>query len=114
MANPEAPRSQEESAASDSLITRRQVLGGMAGIAGVAATSSLLAACGPGTASTAPAPSSGGSAPAPSTGGSAPAASLSGEVTLGSNYSDAVPKAVRKKVFQPWSVLIVFTSADMS
>jgi multiple sugar transport system substrate-binding protein len=93
MANPEAPRSQEESAASDSLITRRQVLGGMAGIAGVAATSSLLAACGPGTASSAPAASSGGSAPAPSTGGSAPAASLSGEVTLGSNYSDAVPKA---------------------
>jgi multiple sugar transport system substrate-binding protein len=92
MANPETPRSQEESTKSDQLITRRRVLGGMAGVAGLAAVPSLLAACGPSgatsgaTAGASPA----GSAPAGSPG---PAASLSGEVTLGSNYSDAIPKA---------------------
>jgi multiple sugar transport system substrate-binding protein len=51
------------------LLTRRQVLGGMAGVAGLAAVPSLISAC--------------------TTGGGGGG----GEVTLGSNYSDAVPKA---------------------
>jgi multiple sugar transport system substrate-binding protein len=89
MANPEAPRAHDRPAASDTLITRRQVLGGMAGVAGAAAAGGLLAACGPSTggspAATAAPPSV---APGESSG---PAPSLTGEVTLGSNYSDAVP-----------------------
>jgi multiple sugar transport system substrate-binding protein len=96
MANPESPRSEAEGPASGRPITRRQVLGGMAGVAGLAAVPSLIAACGPGgTASTPPA----GSQPA----GSVPAASQpaggGGEVTFGSNASDAVPKAAFEKVF---------------
>jgi multiple sugar transport system substrate-binding protein len=93
MANAEAPRSPEPSP-SNPQISRRQVLGGIAGVAGLAAVPSLLAACGPG-ASTAPSTATGGSQPPaastpPSSTG--PAASLTGEVTLGSNYSDEVPK----------------------
>jgi len=93
MANPEAPRSQDPPAASDTLITRRQVLGGMAGVAGAAAAGGLLAACGPSggsPAATGAAPSAASVAP----GESAPAPSIGGEVTLGSNYSDEVPKGV--------------------
>ena len=93
MANPEAPRSPDGSSPSNPIVTRRRVLGGIAGVAGLATVPSLLAACGPGAT---PSPSAAGSAPA----GSAPAgsasasagASLTGEVTLGSNYSDDVPK----------------------
>jgi multiple sugar transport system substrate-binding protein len=93
MANAEAPRSPEPSP-SNPQISRRQVLGGIAGVAGLATVPSLLAACGPG-ASTAPSTATGGSQPPaastpPSSTG--PAASLTGEVTLGSNYSDEVPK----------------------
>ena len=91
MANPETPRSQEESTRSDQLITRRRVLGGLAGVAGLAAAPSLLAACGPSGRNVRCRP---GAASQPAPGGSAPpAASLAGEVTLGSNYSDAIPKA---------------------
>ena len=92
MANPETPRSQEAPPKSDQLITRRRVLGGMAGVAGLAAVPSLLAACGPSGATSGA--TGGASQPAGSPGGSpGPAASLAGEVTLGSNYSDAIPKA---------------------
>ena len=95
MANPEAPRSPDGPSPSNPLVTRRRVLGGMAGIAGLASVPSLLAACGPG-ATTAPISSAAGGStpPAASTppASSGPAASLTGEVTLGSNYSDAVPK----------------------
>src|SRR5206468_613649 len=93
MANPEAPRSPDGSSPSNPIVTRRRVLGGIAGVAGLATVPSLLAACGPG-ATPSPSASAAGSAPA----GSAPAgsasagASLTGEVTLGSNYSDEVPK----------------------
>jgi len=93
MANPEAPRSQDPPAASDTLITRRQVLGGMAGVAGAAAAGGLLAACGPSggsPAATGAVPSAASVAP----GESAPAPSVGGEVTLGSNYSDELPKGV--------------------
>src|SRR5436309_3396650 len=70
-------------------LSRRQVLGGMAGVAGLAAVPSLLAACST-PASSAPSASSGG-------GGSAsagPSAAGGGEITLGSNYSDTLPKGV--------------------
>ncbi len=77
MANPEAPRSLLADAVTRAL-TRRDVLKGAAGVAGLAALPAFVAACG----------TSGGS-PA---GGSAAA----GSIKVGSNYSDAVPK----KVFQ--------------
>ena len=44
MANPEAPRSPDGASPSNPLITRRRVLGGMAGVAGLAAVPSLIAA----------------------------------------------------------------------
>jgi multiple sugar transport system substrate-binding protein len=73
MANPEAPRSPLADAVTRA-VTRRDVLKGAAGVAGLAAVPALLAACGPAT-------PGGGSAAA-------------GSITLGSNYSDAVPKGV--------------------
>ena len=73
MANPEAPRSPDGASPSNPLITRRRVLGGMAGVAGLAAVPSLIAACSP-AASTAPAASTGGApSAAPSSGGGASA-----------------------------------------
>jgi multiple sugar transport system substrate-binding protein len=71
MANPEAPRSPLADVVSRA-VTRRDVLKGAVGIAGLAALPALVVACGPGT-----------------------AASVSaGTFKLGSNYSDAVPKGV--------------------
>jgi multiple sugar transport system substrate-binding protein len=72
MAEPVTPRPPSSTTFGSRTVTRRQVLAGMAGVAGLAATPSLLAACssGPGA--------SGGAA--------------GGSTTLGSNYSDAVPK----------------------
>jgi multiple sugar transport system substrate-binding protein len=72
-------------------LTRRQVLGGMAGVAGLASVPSLLAACT--TPATTPSASSGGGA-SPSAGGASPSAAAGGEITLGSNYSDELPKGV--------------------
>jgi multiple sugar transport system substrate-binding protein len=96
MANAEAPRSPDGPSPSNPQVSRRQVLGGLAGVAGLAAVPSLLAACGPG-ATTAPTTSTAASQPPaastpPAASGSAVAAS--GETTLGSNYSDALPKGV--------------------
>ena len=90
MANPEAPRSPDGPSPSNPLVTRRRVLGGMAGIAGLASVPSLLAACSPAATT---APSTGGAASQPPAASTPPAASgsavaASGEVTLGSNYSD--------------------------
>jgi multiple sugar transport system substrate-binding protein len=96
MANPEAPKASGIPSSSNPVITRRRVLGGIAGVGGLAAASAVLAACSTSGSSSSPAASSGGGAAsaAPSTGGgaSSPAASAGGEVTLGSNYSDEVPK----------------------
>ncbi|HEX3427285.1 MAG TPA: ABC transporter substrate-binding protein [Candidatus Limnocylindrales bacterium] len=96
MANAEAPRTPDQPSPSNPQLSRRQVLSGIAGVAGLAAVPSLLAACGPSGASTAPSTAGAASqAPAGSSAASSSAAagaSLSGEVTLGSNYSDAVPK----------------------
>jgi multiple sugar transport system substrate-binding protein len=78
-------------------VTRRDVLKGMAGVAGIAATTGILAACSSSGSSSAPstAPSTAPSV-APSTAASAPASGggTGGSITLGSNYSDAVPKGV--------------------
>ena len=79
MAHPDAPRSPAASGMPS--LTRRDVLRGMAGVAGIASVPALLAACGPGAS-----PTTGGAAPS---GGGSPAG---GSITLGSNYSDAVPK----------------------
>jgi len=94
MANPEAPRSPDGPSPSNPSISRRQVLGGIAGVAGLAAVPSLLAACGPGATT---APTTSGAASVPPAGSTPPSsvgpgASLTGEVTLGSNYSDEIPK----------------------
>jgi multiple sugar transport system substrate-binding protein len=102
MANPETPNASGIPSPANPVITRRRVLGGIAGVGGLAAASAILAACSSSGSSSAPAASSGGGASlapsvaaggSPAAGGSTgPAASLSGEVTLGSNYSDPVPK----------------------
>jgi multiple sugar transport system substrate-binding protein len=94
MADPVTPRPAPEPAVGSRTVTRRQVLGGIAGVAGLAAAPSLIAAC------STPAASSAGTSAAPSAAGSAaasPAASAGGTVTLGSNYSDPVPKAAMQK-----------------
>jgi multiple sugar transport system substrate-binding protein len=83
MANPDTPRSPLPSGLS--AVTRRNVLKGMAGVAGVVSVPALLAACGPGAS-----PSTGAGTSAPSAAGGSAAAG--GSITLGSNYSDAVPK----------------------
>jgi hypothetical protein len=44
MANPEAPRSPDGPSPSNPLVTRRRVLGGMSGMAGLATVPSLIAA----------------------------------------------------------------------
>jgi multiple sugar transport system substrate-binding protein len=79
MANPDTP----SSPMFDTNVSRRTVLKGMAGIAGLAGFSGFLAAC------------AGGASPAASAGGGGGA---SGTVTLGSNYSDALPKKVLQSV----------------
>jgi multiple sugar transport system substrate-binding protein len=86
MANPEAPRPEIEEATGDHQLSRRQVLGGLAGVAGLAAVPSLIAACGPGATTTS---SPTGSQPA----GSQPAPSqpATGTVKIGSNNSDPTP-----------------------
>ncbi len=75
-------------------VSRRTVLKGVAGVAGLATVPAIIAACStPAASSSAAAPSAAApSAAAPSA--AAPSAAVSGSVTLGSNYSDAVPKGV--------------------
>ena len=91
MANPEAPRSPDGASPSNPLITRRRVLGGMAGVAGLAAVPSLIAACSP-AASTAPSAST---AARTVRGGerrrwrvASAAAAAAGTVSIGSYHSD--------------------------
>ncbi len=75
-------------------VSRRTVLKGVAGVAGLAAVPAIIAACG--SSGTSATPSAAAPTPVPSTGGESPPASaaVTGSVTLGSNYSDAVPKGV--------------------
>lgn len=100
MANPDGPRSQAHGPVSSRPITRRKVLGGMAGVAGLAAVPSLIAACGPSGSTTTRSP--GASQPAGSVAGSQPPPA-GGDVTFGSNASDAVPKAALQKVFDAFT-----------
>ena len=100
MANQEAPRSPDGATPSNPLITRRRVLGGMAGVAGLAAVPSLIAACSP-AASTAPAASTGSapSAAASAGGGESPsAAAAAGNVSVGSNHSDPGEKTGMEQI----------------
>jgi multiple sugar transport system substrate-binding protein len=102
MAESDASRSTSPIDLAVRTVTRRDVLKGAAGFAGIAAVSGILAACSGGSS---PSPSSGGGASAPAASASAagsPAASaggsagggLTGNLSIGSNYSDAVPKKV--------------------
>src|SRR5512147_2893580 len=80
-------------------VSRRTVLKGMAGAAGLISIPAIIAACSSSSATTAPseAPSAAPSEAAPSVAPSEAAPSVApGSITVGSNYSDAVPK----KVFQ--------------
>ena len=95
MANPETPRS--EPANGSRTVTRREVLAGMAGVAGLVSIPSIIAACGGTPAATTARPSATPAASVPSATATAAASSAppagGGEVTFGSNYSDAIPKA---------------------
>jgi len=76
-------------------VSRRTVLKGVAGVAGLATVPAIIAACG--TSGTSAAPTTAASAtPAASTpvASASASAAATGTVTLGSNYSDAVPKGV--------------------
>ena len=80
-------------------VTRRQVLKGGAAVAALGGVSAFLAACSTPAATSAPTAAASAAAPsaaAPSTAASAeaPSTAVSGSVTLGSNYSDTVPKGV--------------------
>ncbi len=81
-------------------VSRRTVLKGMAGAAGLISIPAIIAACSSSSATTAPseaAPSVAPSEAAPSVAPSEAAPSVApGSITVGSNYSDPVPK----KVFQ--------------
>jgi multiple sugar transport system substrate-binding protein len=90
MADSVTPRPEPSGSAASRPITRRQVLGGIAGVAGLATVPSLIAACTPG-ASSSPSASSGGAASAPASSGAAAsssAAAAGGSLTFGSNYSN--------------------------
>jgi multiple sugar transport system substrate-binding protein len=95
MANPEAPRSPDGPSPSNPLVTRRRVLGGMAGIAGLASVPSLLAACSPAATAV---PSTGGGASTPPVASTPPASgggasAVTGSISVGSNHSDPGEKA---------------------
>jgi multiple sugar transport system substrate-binding protein len=92
------PEAREPSGIADRTVSRRRFLGGVAAVTGLAAAPSLLAACGPsgGASPTA----GGGTAPGATV---APAASPTGEVSFGSNYSDASPKAALQDVFDAFT-----------
>ena len=79
-------------------VSRRTVLKGLAGTAGLVSVPAIIAACSSPASSgaTSAAPTTGGASAAPTTGGAsaAPSTVATGETTLGSNYSDALPKGV--------------------
>jgi multiple sugar transport system substrate-binding protein len=82
MSDHEGSGSGTESTVGGRIVTRREFLGGVAAVTGLAIAPSIIAACAP----------AGGASP----GASGPVAG--GNVTLGSNASDAVPKAGLKKI----------------
>jgi multiple sugar transport system substrate-binding protein len=74
----------------EAAVSRRSLLKGMGATAGLATLPGVLAACG--------GDDNGGSSSTPAAGGT-PAKKAVGTVTMGSNASDAVPKASYEKVF---------------
>lgn len=90
MADPNTPRSPSPSRIGETLLDRRDVLKGIATVAGVAAVPGLLAACAGAPASSAPAsaaPSAAASTAAASSVASS-SASPTGTLSIGSNHSD--------------------------
>jgi multiple sugar transport system substrate-binding protein len=77
-------------------VTRRTVLKGIAGTAGLLSVPAIIVACSTPSGGSA-APSTAASA-APSTGGGESAPPATGSTSLGSNYSDEVPKTAMQKV----------------
>jgi len=92
MTDQDVPRSPSSSISPG--LTRRNVLKGMAGVAGLASFSGFLAAC---SSAASPGASTGASAPA-SAAASAAASGAGGSLNLGSNLSDAVPKKALQDV----------------
>ena len=86
MADPTVPRSPLESS-----FSRRTVLKGAIGVAGLASVPALIAACGGGAASPTAAPPTSAPTVAPSAGGGSPAAG--GSLSVGSNHSDPGEKS---------------------
>jgi multiple sugar transport system substrate-binding protein len=84
MADPVTPRPASSPAIASSSVTRRQVLGGLAGVAGLAAAPSLIAAC----STPAATPASSGAAPSAAGSSAGGSAAVTGSTTLGSNYSN--------------------------
>jgi multiple sugar transport system substrate-binding protein len=76
-------------------VSRRTVLKGLAGTAGLVTVPAIIAACGPSGASTA---ASEAATTAPSAAGGESAAPAGGELTFGSNYSDETPKNAMQAV----------------
>ena len=98
MANPEAPRSPDGPSPSNPSVTRRQVLGGIAGVAGLAARpvpARGLLVRPPTAAPTRAAPHRSRRPRPPASGIRLGRRRRPAQVTLGSNYSDAVPKGVQ-------------------
>lgn len=79
-------------------LSRRTVLKGLAGTAGLVSVPAIIAACSDAGGTTAP--SAGGATAAPTTGGesAAPSAAVGGDLTFGSNYSDETPKNAMQAV----------------
>lgn len=85
------------------MLTRRDVLKGIAGAAAIASVPPLLAACG------------GGASPTPGA-STAPPSAPTGSITLGSNYSDDVPKkamqAIADAFTQETSITVKINTVD--
>jgi multiple sugar transport system substrate-binding protein len=83
-------------------VSRRTVLKGIAGTAGLVSVPAIIAACSSGGATTAP--SAAASAAASEAAATAAASAVAGgEVSFGSNYSDQVPKDALQKVFDAFT-----------
>jgi len=86
-------------------VSRRQVLRGLAGVAGIATFPGLLAACGD------DASESTAAGAASTEAGAASTAAASGSITFGSNYSDATPKAAMQAVVDAFTAASGITVA---
>jgi multiple sugar transport system substrate-binding protein len=75
-------------------VSRRTVLKGMAGAAGLVTVPSIIAACTAGGASSAPSAAASGPAASAAPSAAESQAAPTGSLTLGSNYSDEIPKGV--------------------